>query len=340
MPTLSLAPVPLEHAIPMEMEYLDLADRVGVMRAQEETTYRVRDYMAESVLIRKAASKPVDEDCRVKMCEWYVSLFSIPATKDFLLTKPPFVAVQQHYRCYQVVDFCKFRRETVGIGMSYLDRFLCTKKGEEALCNRKLYQLAAMTALYIAIKLHEPLEMETSLLADLSRGCYTEMEFVGMEQTILSALEFRVNGPTPLGFVQHFVAMMPKTVHPAVTDLLLDYARYQTELAVSEQSFASIKPSEIGLAAVLNAMEGMDQTLMPPNEQGRFIRLIEKNTELFVEEAERAQSKLSLLMVSMISKDYERIMNSMDNESGEAEYEKGGKQSLSRRNSPKSVIRR
>jgi Cyclin, N-terminal domain len=244
------------------------------------------------------------------------------------------------HRCYQVVDFCKFRRETVGIGMSYLDRFLCTKKGEEALCNRKLYQLAAMTALYIAIKLHEPLEMETSLLADLSRGCYTEMEFVGMEQTILSALDFRVNGPTPLGFVQHFVAMMPKTVHPAVTDLLLDYARYQTELAVSEQSFASIKPSEIGLAAVLNAMEGMDQTLMPPNEQGRFVRLIEKNTELFVEEAERTQSKLSLLMVSMISKDYERIMNSMDNESGDAEVEKGAKQSLSRRNSPKSVIRR
>jgi Cyclin, N-terminal domain/Cyclin, C-terminal domain len=224
--------------------------------------------------------------------------------------------------------------------MSYLDRFLCTKKGEEALCNRKLYQLAAMTALYIAIKLHEPLEMETSLLADLSRGCYTEMEFVGMEQTILSALDYRVNGPTPLGFVQHFVAMMPKTVHPAVTDLLLDYARYQTELAVSEQSFASIKPSEIGLAAVLNAMEGMDQTLMPPNEQGRFVRLIEKNTELFVEEAERTQSKLSLLMVSMISKDYERIMNSMDNESGDAELEKGAKQGLSRRNSPKSVIRR
>jgi hypothetical protein len=72
MPSLSLAPVPLEHAIPMEMEYLDLADRVGVMRVQEESTYRVRDYMAESVHIRKAASKPVDDDCRIKMCEWYV----------------------------------------------------------------------------------------------------------------------------------------------------------------------------------------------------------------------------------------------------------------------------
>lgn len=77
MPSLTLSPVPLEHAIPMEMEYLDLSDRVGVMRAQEETTYRVHDYMAESALIRKAASKPVDDDCRVKMCEWCVEMWAI-----------------------------------------------------------------------------------------------------------------------------------------------------------------------------------------------------------------------------------------------------------------------
>ena len=79
-----------------ELVVTDVVDRIAFMRQQEETTYNVRDYLAESVKVRKLASKPVDEDCRVKMCEW----------------------------CYQVVDFCKFRRETVGIGMSYLDRYL------------------------------------------------------------------------------------------------------------------------------------------------------------------------------------------------------------------------
>lgn len=315
MPALSLAPTTLDDSMPPEMEMTDVAERIAVMRMQEGTTYRVRDYLAESIQIRKLASKPVDEDCRVKMCEW----------------------------CYQVVDFCKFRRETVGIGMSYLDRFLCTKQGLEALCNRKQYQLAAMTALYIAIKMHEPLEMETSLLADLSRGCYTEMEFVGMEQTILSALDFRVNGPTPLGFVQYIMALIPETVHPTVAALLMDYARYQTELAVSEQSFVDIRPSEIALAAILNAMEGMDTSLLPLKAQGKFIRSIEKYSEMYVNEVEKTQSKLSFLLVAIISGDYEQIIGSLDQEMSDDEFaeEKYTKPGvLHRRHSPKSVMRR
>lgn len=316
MPALSLAPTTLDDSMPPEMVTTDIAERIAVMRMQEETTYCVRDYLAESVQIRKMASKPVDEDCRVKMCEW----------------------------CYQVVDFCKFRRETVGIGMSYLDRFLCTKQGLDALCNRKQYQLAAMTALYVAIKLHEPLEMETSLLADLSRGCYTEMEFVGMEQTILSALEFRVNGPTPLGFVQYIMALMPEAVHPTVAALVMDYARYQTELAVSEQSFVDIRPSEVALAAVLNAVEGMDTNLLPLKLQGKFVRSIEKYSEIYVNEVEMTQSKLSLLLVGMISGDYEQIMGSIDQDMSDEEFadEKspGKPGSLYRRHSPKSVVRR
>jgi hypothetical protein len=138
--------------------------------------------------------------------------------------------------CYQVVDFCKFRRETVAIGMSYLDRYLCTPTGRAALCNRKLYQLAAMTSLYIAIKLHEPLEMETSLLADLSRGRYTELEFVDMKAKMLQAIHWRVNGPTCLAFAAHFLALLPSAVPPQVSTALLDYARFELELAVAEQS--------------------------------------------------------------------------------------------------------
>lgn len=195
-----------------------------------------------------------------------------------------------------------------------------------------------MTALYVAIKLHEPLEMETSLLADLSRGCYTEMEFVEMEQTMLQALEFRVNGPTPLSFLQHFMSMVSATVHPTVADLVMDYARYQMELAVSEQAFAHIKPSELALAALLNALEGMDTSLFPVHEQAKLLRKIEHATEIFVHEAELTQSKLSLLMVSLISGDYERIMDSM--EDTDDTDKAPTKQYLHRRNSPKSVLRR
>lgn len=297
-------------------EILDISERIGMMRMQEDTTYSIRDYLADSVKIRKAASKPVDEDCRVKMCEW----------------------------CYQVVDFCKFRRETVGIGMSALDRYLCTSAGRKALCNRKEYQLAAMTTLYIAIKIHEPLEMETSLLADLSRGCYNEMEFVEMEQQVLMALEWRVNGPTPLGFIQHFMALAPDTLHPDVVDVIFDYARFQTELAISEHAFVAIKPSEIALAAVLNAMEGLDTNIMPLKAQGKLVRNIERSTEIYVEDVQLTQAKLSLLLIGILSDKFADIVAETTQNSDEEEDFTGEGNSktnkVRERNSPVSVVRR
>jgi hypothetical protein len=308
----------LEDALlPSHLDIGEVGDCLRIMRIQEETTYRIRDYLAESVGIRKRASKPVDADCRIKMCEW----------------------------CYQVVDFCKFRRETVGIGMSYLDRYLSTSDGRSALCNRKEYQLAAMTALYVAIKLHEPLEMETSLLADLSRGCYNEMEFVEMEQVILLSLKWRVNGPTALGFVQHYLTFLPDSVHPCVSEAIFDYARYQIELATADQSFVNVRPSEIGLAALLNALEGIDTKLLPLKIQGKFLRNIERFSEMVIEDAESLQSKLSLMLINMLSTDLAEYVEVMVGEEAMAEHDFAEGDDLykpsiiSRKNSPVSVIR-
>jgi Cyclin, N-terminal domain/Cyclin, C-terminal domain len=318
MPSFSLAPIQLEDALlPSHLDIGEVADCLRIMRIQEETSYRIRDYLSDSAGIRKRASKPVDADCRIKMCEW----------------------------CYQVVDFCKFRRETVGIGMSYLDRYLSTSEGRSALCNRKEYQLAAMTALYVAIKLHEPLEMETSLLADLSRGCYNEMEFVEMEQVILLSLKWRVNGPTALGFVQHYLTFLPDSVHPCVSEAIFDYARYQIELATADQSFVNIRPSEVGLAALLNALEGIDTKLLSFKIQSKFIRNIERFSEMVVEDVESLQAKLSLMLINMLSLELSEFVDvAIEQEAlAEREFLDGDddyKPSIiSRRNSPVSVIR-
>jgi hypothetical protein len=289
--TLTLSITALEHALLPIHESDEIPDRLSLMLQQEENEYEVTDYLLANAELRKKAAKPVDEDCRVKMCEW----------------------------CYQVVDFCKFRRETVGIGMSYLDRYLCSDKGKKALGDRKEYQLVAMTCLYIAIKLHEPLEMETSLLADLSRGCYTEMEFANMEKKILEALVWRVNGPTALGFVQHYLLFLPESVHSAVVLAVWDYARYQTELAISDHTFVKMKPSIVGMAALMNAMEGMDPILLTPKVQAKFIRSVEKYTSMDLQELDFAQSRMSTLMLNLLSDDRKKAMEkALDKEEEEA----------------------
>lgn len=310
--TLTLSVTALEHALLPSHESDEIPDRVALMLHQEENEYQVIDYLEKNAELRKTAAKPVDEDCRVKMCEW----------------------------CYQVVDFCKFRRETVGIGMSYLDRYLCSAKGTKALGDRKEYQLVAMTCLYIAIKLHEPLEMETSLLADLSRGCYTEMEFANMEQKILEALVWRVNGPTALGFVQHFLLFLPPGVHSAVVLAVWDYARYQTELAISDHSFVKVKPSVVGMAALLNAMEGMDPILLTPKVQAKLTRTVEKYTSMDLDEVNRTQARISNLMLNLLSEDHKKAMEKALDKEEEEEWAKSCLSQPSSSGSPISVTRK
>jgi hypothetical protein len=312
--TLTLSTTPLEYAILPKHEKDEIPDRLAIMLFQEENEYQCIDYLVANEALRKKAAKPVDEDCRVKMCEW----------------------------CYQVVDFCKFRRETVGIGMSYLDRYLCSDKGKSALGDRKEYQLVAMTCLYIAIKLHEPLEMETSLLADLSRGCYTEMEFANMEKTILEAVEWRVSGPTPLAFVLHFLTFLPDSLHTGVEEAIWDYARYQTELAIADHSFVKLRPSAIGMAALLNAMEGMDTTLLPERIQERFIRTVVKYTSMDIRQVDKIQTRLSNLLINTLSdehaKKYEKLVDEDSDEEVDLSDEEEGERNFPPR-SPVSVAR-
>jgi len=269
---LTLDTASIEYAILPDHVKDDVPDRISVMLIQEENEYACFDYLAANEAIRRRVAKPVDEDCRVKMCEW----------------------------CYQVVDFCKFRRETVGIGMSYLDRYMCSEVGKKALADRKEYQLVAMTCLYIAIKLHEPLEMETSLLADLSRGCYTEMEFANMEKRILEAIEWRVSGPTPLAFVLHYISFLPDTISTSVVEAIFDYSRYQTELAIADHYFVKTKPSVVGMAALLNALEGMDTNLIPERIQDRLVQVIILYTNMDIDEVEDIQMRLSNIILSLL----------------------------------------
>lgn len=238
--------------------------------------------------------------------------------------------------------------------MSYLDRYLCTPRGRPSLLKRKEYQLAAMTALYIAIKLHEPLEMETSLLADLSRGCYTEMEFVAMEQVMLAALQWKMNGPTTLQFAQHYMTFLPETVSESVMEAVFDYTRYQIELAVADQSFVPLRMSDVGLAAVLNAMEGIDTKLLPLKVQSKFVRSVERRCAVVMEDVVIIQAKLSLLLVNMLATEPTDIIGPVveaadrtarvdayttDDEDNEPEYFVKNGQILRRINSPVSVLK-
>lgn len=157
------------------MDLITLPDRIATLCKQESTVYRCQPYLSpEFQTMRKEdstfnsdfhccaaqndgsdssnATGRINECWREKICEW----------------------------AYQVIDHFDFNREVVAVSLSYLDRFLCVRH-----VNKKVFQLAAMTSLYMAIKLYEPSSLRMASFIELSRGYFTVQHIIGMEETIL-----------------------------------------------------------------------------------------------------------------------------------------------------------
>lgn len=201
----------------------DAVDVILAMREQERR-YRPRGYLHEA---SSSSTLPVDASCRTRMCEW----------------------------CYQTVDYFQLSRHTVHVAMSCLDRFLDTTKGKPFLTKRNLFQLACVTSLYIAIKVHEPVELDISALVQLSRGNYTSKQIQETEDLILTSIKWAVNPPAAKAFLEQFIDLMPQSIPMQSRKAMLDIAVYQSELAVSDYSMSvGCPPSAVAMASLLNAM--------------------------------------------------------------------------------------
>lgn len=203
-----------------------IIDTIQAMHSQETSGYICGDYLN----MNPPEAVAVNVDCRTKMAQW----------------------------CYSVVDFCSFNRETVAVAMSYLDRFLLTSAGLPVLGDTNAFQLAAMTSLYTAVKIHEPEIMGVDLVSKLSRGQYTPEQIETMEYTILQGLGWRVNTPTALSFVRKFLELLPQgTLEESIAEAAYDLSKFQSELAVGDYNLVPIQASTVAYASIINSLEGL-----------------------------------------------------------------------------------
>lgn len=223
------------------MNQEQIQDRLHIMRVQEDSTYICTDYLTRP---RTRGGDTIDSLCRFKMTEW----------------------------CYTVIDYIKFRRETVSIAMDYLDRFLCSgsARAEQVMNSRREYQLASMTTLFMAIKINEPVVVDIGLMTELSKGVYNKSDFKQMETDILFGLNWYVNGPTAHSFALHLLTLMQQkqelmlsmgVASPSVNyGKLLKLASYKIELAVGEHKLMTQKPSVIATASIWSCIEDLSES--------------------------------------------------------------------------------
>lgn len=237
--------------------FVELVSTLQAMKKQEDDVYWCENnaYVPKGHMgfLSSPETAPVDGFCRSRMIEW----------------------------CFQVVDFCKFSRETVAIAANYLDRY--THCSAEAINNRRSFQLASMTCLYTAIKIHEPQAMEPQTVSNMSRGVFSADEITDMERKILAALKWRVNPPTAISFVHHYLDTVPENVlSSSERSAVFELSKLQTEFAVKDSGFVTSKPSTIALAALNNALTfALPSSLLSDSIMGVVIQFADLHCNAF-----------------------------------------------------------
>lgn len=202
---------------------------IAAMCLQEENAYRTHDYLQSSTQTKDIA---IDRAFRSQMCDW----------------------------CDQVVEYCQMSHTTVEIAMSYVDRFCSTNEGAScgALNDRNTFQLAFMTALYTAIKIHEPVCVDPLLISKLSQGLYNTKEIEAMESFMLTSLKWRMNTPTTAVFLYLFLKLFPDlSSNPTLRVMIHDLATAQIQSVISDYAYVTAKASTIAYFSLINALESL-----------------------------------------------------------------------------------
>jgi len=206
----------------------DIQDTLRIMRTQESTIYKRFDYLAKQTDI---SDRVVDGSWRQRIVEWM----------------------------YGVVDHCNLRRDSVAVAAYYLDLSLING----LVVSRREFQLAAMTALQLAIKLYDSTLVKLDSMVKLGRGLFSEQDVRDMEMKMLGALKWQVHPPTPVCFLRQFLRLLPNGVVPVTRYLIAEVTRFISEISVCLYKFVKYPPSVIAYAGMLLAIERIDGETLP-----------------------------------------------------------------------------
>lgn len=293
------------------------------MMKQESTTYKCRDYIYSSqprnILLhpqrpqddKKQTQGKNDSDRRRSFSQMYspksTHSFATTATTTSMMTMESTITTTsslsasstkkqrladiscRHKICewtYRVINFFNINRETVYYTLSYLDRFMMKYKTD-----RHTYKLLATTALFLALKVHQPRKLVLkNVVHDLSKGEFDMADVDQMELVMLGALGWSLHPPSPINFVARLLDLqktlidilnqnyfqwrsssVPSSKSVMNNNIIIDdsdylffnveriqaYSVFFAELSVFDYYFVMQNPSRIALASILNTIEGL-----------------------------------------------------------------------------------
>ena len=176
---------------------------------------------------------------------------------------------------FQIAETFDFKMETIEITMSILDRYVASNTN--LMNDGEKYQLAALTALYTAAKVHEECCLTPYHIQEISQGKFTCETIMEEEQRILFAVKWLVNPPTARTFARILLSLIPSAFLPKKQKrAVLDLVQKQIDLTLYEDIFVPTKPSTVAVSALFNGLAGVTgDTKLPSFLRHRILKALD-----------------------------------------------------------------
>lgn len=168
---------------------------------------------------------------------------------------------------YYVIDYCHLQRQAVAAAAFFFDVAVRKKLVETP----EEHQLAAATALQLALKTHDSSIIRLEKLVKLGRGLFTENDVVKMERQILESMNWRLHPPSTYCFLRQYERLLPTTISESARSMINKVTALACEVTVTESSYLSYKPSEIAYASMLMALEMIPHEDLPIVQRHCFL---------------------------------------------------------------------
>lgn len=179
----------------------------------------------------------------------------------------------------QLGESFRLSQVTLSVAVNYLDRFLSVKSVDSV-----NFQLASITAIFVASKVEEPRPFRTSEFVRLSDGIFSASDIRLMELELLCTLNWHLNPPTAIEFVNLFLVFIEnESLEHKVHDTAIHFAK----LSRTSTNFLMYPPSMIAVASVICALKHLD---VPMAEVEQWMRRVQACKLSYTDRDDAAQA--------------------------------------------------
>lgn len=171
---------------------------------------------------------------------------------------------------YYVVDYCRLQRTAVAAASFFFD--VAVQK--ELVHGPEEHQLAAATALQLALKTHDSSIIKLDKLVKLGRGQFTEKDVVRMEQKILQTLDWHLHPPSAYCFLRQYERLLPYTIGQTTRQMISNVTSLACEVTLTDHNYLAYHPSEVAYAAMIMALEMIPHDDLPIVQRQCFLLLM------------------------------------------------------------------